>query len=58
MNKNAPRNDDKNKDRIVGNKIILDGEGEFPKDLVFLNREESQEYKIIKSKYGKFRLGK
>ena len=45
-------------DRIEGNKIILDGEGKFPKDVIILNRDKPQKYRINKSRVGKYHLTK
>ncbi len=47
----------RNQDRIEGNSIILDGEGEFPKRVIILDRAgRTKEYRIIKTRYGRFIL--
>lgn len=46
------------RDRVEGNDIILDGEGEFPKLVIILNKGDIKKYRIIKTKLGKFQLTK
>lgn len=45
-------------DRIEKGKIFLDGLGEFPKRLIIREHDRIHEYRIIKTKYGKFMLSK
>ena len=45
-------------DRIVGNKIILNGQGLFPKELIIIEAGKKLEYRIIRTKYGKYQLNK
>lgn len=57
------RNDNKlqqadRKDRIIGEKIILDGEGKFPKEVIILNRDKPQKYRIIKTRFNKYHFSK
>jgi hypothetical protein len=44
------------RDRVEGNEIILDGEGEFPKLVIIISKGDKKEYRIIKTKTGKFQL--
>jgi hypothetical protein len=44
------------KDRIEGETIILDGNGEFPKKLVIVEIEGEIEYQIIKTRKGGYLL--
>lgn len=46
------------RDRVEGNDIILDGEGEFPKLVIILNKGDIKKYRIVKTKLGKFQLTK
>jgi hypothetical protein len=48
----------KNFEKIENNRIILDGSGEFPKDLIIFGHKKTQTYRIIKTKFGKFQLVK
>ncbi len=44
-------------DRIEGNLIILNGEGDFPKEVLILNsRGMKKEYRIVKTRHGGFVL--
>jgi hypothetical protein len=43
-------------DRIQGRTIILDSEGEFPKKLIILEGDKIREYKITKTRKGKYLL--
>lgn len=44
------------KDFIEGNKIILNGRGRFPKEIIIIELEGKREYRIIKTKNGKYLL--
>ena len=45
------------KDQIIGNRIILDGKGQFPKDLIIiLESGRKRIYRILKTKNGGFIL--
>jgi len=47
------------KDHIEGNKIILDAQGQFPKELIILHhRGKMSQYKIVKSRNDKFQLNR
>jgi hypothetical protein len=42
------------KDRIDGRTIILDSQGEFPKQIIILEAEKELKYRIIKTRKGKY----
>ena len=44
------------KDRIVENRIILDGKGHFPKELVIILEGKEKLYRILKTRNDKFIL--
>ncbi len=43
-------------DRIEGNKIILDGRGHFPKQIIIVELEENREYEFRKTSKGNYQL--
>lgn len=43
-------------DRIEGNEIVLDGEGEFPKKLIIIEAGRKLEYRLIRTQNGRFLL--
>jgi hypothetical protein len=43
-------------EKVEGDKIILNGQGKFPKLIVIFNHDRRQEYKLVRSKNGKFLL--
>jgi hypothetical protein len=46
-------------DRIEQDKIILDGQGKFPKDVIILEANgEKKEYRIIKTRNGGYILNR
>ncbi len=45
------------KDRIEGNKIILDADGHFPKPvIIFFSSGKKMEYRLFKTQFDKFKL--
>ena len=46
------------RDRIENGKILLNEEGEFPKDLIIQGRHTIKRYRIVRTKTGKFQLNK
>jgi hypothetical protein len=47
-----------NRDRVEGNTIILNGRGNFPKRLLIVELGKKKEYRLIRSRYGKYHLNK
>jgi len=47
---------DLSRDRLEGDKIILDGKGKFPKRVIILEPGKTREYKIIKTAKGGYLL--
>ncbi|MFC1896943.1 hypothetical protein ACFL0Q_09880 [Thermodesulfobacteriota bacterium] len=45
-------------DRVEGDKIILNGHGKFPKILLITERCRKLEYRIVRTKNGKYQLNK
>jgi len=45
-------------ERIEHKVIILNGKGFFPKRLIIIEGEKRLEYRIVKTKQGKFQLNK
>ena len=45
-------------DRIEGDKVILNGQGVFPKRLIILDPHKVQEYRLVRSESGKYQLNK
>ena len=45
-------------DRIEQGKIFLNGRGKFPKRLIIKEHDLIHEYRIVKTKHGKFLLSK
>jgi hypothetical protein len=44
------------KDHIEGNKIVLDGQGHFPKIIIIIEPGRNREYRIIKTQKGNYLL--
>ena len=44
------------RERIEGDRIILNGQGHFPKQVVIVQPDRKIEYKLVRSKKGKFLL--
>jgi hypothetical protein len=44
------------KDRIEGNRIILDAAGHFPKEVIVIDAQTKKEYRIVKTKKGGYLL--
>lgn len=45
-------------DKVEGDKIILDGQGHFPKILIIKESGKSSEYRLVKTKTGGYILNK
>lgn len=45
-------------DKVEGNRIILDGMGKFPKLIVVVEQHATKEYRLIRTRSGKFQLNK
>jgi hypothetical protein len=45
-------------DRIEGDKIILNGQGNFPKPLIIIEPDKRLEYRIVRTRQGKYQLNK
>jgi len=43
-------------DKIDGNRIFLNGAGKFPKIVVISEEDRTSEYRLLKTKFGKFQL--
>jgi hypothetical protein len=50
--------DNEDFDRIEGNKIILNGQGIFPKKLIIIEPGNKREYRLIRTQYGKYQLNR
>jgi len=46
------------KERIEGNRIILDGNGNFPKSVLIYESKQVREYRLVKTKNGGYLLTK
>ena len=58
MRTNSKKDHELNFDRIERDKIILDGMGQFPKEVVISERSATLRYRLIKTKNGKYQLNK
>ena len=58
MRANSEKNPELNFDRIEKGKIILNGMGRFPKEVVITGRSSILRYRLIKTKNGKYQLNK
>jgi hypothetical protein len=45
-------------DHIVGNKIILDAQGQFPKKVIIRERGRIIEYRLVRTQLRKYQLTK
>lgn len=45
-----------NNEHESGEKIIINGEGKFPKRVVIIENEKAKEYLLVKTKSGKYLL--
>jgi hypothetical protein len=50
MERDQSLNSKKSPDRIEENRIILDGDGRFPKKVIILESSEIREYQIVRTK--------
>ena len=56
MKTTQPKDPKAVQDRIEGNSIILNGQGEFPKRVIIVDKSGSREYRIIKTRTGGYIL--
>ena len=45
-------------DHVEGDRIILNGRGYFPKNLIIYDDSKISKYRIVKTKKGKYQLNK
>lgn len=45
-------------ERIEQDSIVLDGKGIFPKKLIIIESGKKIEYRIVKTRFGKFQLNR
>ena len=58
MRANDRKDDQLNLDRIEKGKIVLNGSGQFPKDLIINEKGRPLKYRLIKTKNGKYHLNR